>query len=149
MKEVIPEKIHHQDTKMERKTPRKDMGEKEERLAAQIVDAAIKVHRELGPGLLESVYEACLAHELVKRGIHVITQVAFPVIYEGLTHAKGLRVNLLVEDPIIVEIKAVETILPVHEAQLLTDLKLSRKRLGFLLNFNAPLMKNGIQRRVL
>ena len=139
------EKDHHQDTK----TPRKDLSKDEERVAALIVDAAIKVHRTLGPGLLESVYEACLAHELRQRGLTVETQVPVPIRYEGLTLDGGLRLDMLVDGIAIIEVKAVEKSLPVHDAQLLTYLKLSGRRLGFLLNFNAPVMKNGISRFVL
>lgn len=138
------EKLNHQDTK----TPRKDLGVEEERLASVIVDAAIKVHSALGPGLLESVYEACLMHELRLRGHRVEAQVVLPIHYEGMTVESGLRLDLRVDGLAIVELKAVEKLLPVHEAQLLTYLKLARLRLGFLLNFNVPLMRDGIQRRV-
>jgi GxxExxY protein len=136
---------HHQDTK----APRKDLSQEEERVAAFIVDAAIKVHRALGPGLLENVYEACLTHELRQRGLSVETQVAVPIRYEGLILDGGLRLDLLVNGIAIIELKAVEKLLPVHEAQLLTYLKLSNRRLGFLLNFNVPVMKSGISRFVL
>ncbi len=137
--------IHHQDTK----TPRKDLPAELEVLATTIVDAAIKVHARLGPGLLESVYEACLAHELKNRGLKVATQVWLPVLYEGLQLDAGLRIDLLVEDQVVIELKAVEAVLPVHHAQLLTYLKLSGHRLGFLMNFNAALLKDGLHRRVL
>lgn len=136
---------HHQGTK----TPREDLSPAEERVAASIVDSAVKVHRALGPGLLESVYGACLAHELRQRGLGVETQVPVPIRYEGLVLEGGLRLDLLVEDLAIIELKAVEKLLPVHEAQLLTYLKLAQRRLGFLLNFNVPLMKSGISRFVL
>lgn len=139
------EKDHHQDAK----APRKDLSQDEERVATLIVDAAIKVHRALGPGLLESVYEACLAHELRQRGLSVETQVPIPIHYEGMTLDGGLRLDLLVGGVAIVELKALEKVLPVHDAQLLTYLKLSNRRLGFLLNFNVPVMKNGIFRFVL
>ncbi len=143
------EAVDHQDTKAPSKAPRKALTDREEEIASVVVDAAVKVHKVLGPGLLESIYESCLAHELRMRGLRVSTQVTFPVVYESFSIEKGLRVDLLVEDLVILEIKAVEHILHVHEAQLLTYLKLSHKRLGFLLNFNAPLMKDGIHRRVL
>lgn len=136
---------HHQDAK----TPRKDLSEKEEELATLIVDAAIKVHRALGPGLLESVYEACLTYELQQRGLQVETQVPVAIRYEGLSLDGGLRLDILVEGIAIIELKALERLAPVHDAQILTYLKLSGRRLGFLLNFNVPLMKQGISRFVL
>ncbi|MBX9633353.1 MAG: GxxExxY protein [Magnetospirillum sp.] len=118
-------------------------------LGGVIVDSALKVHKELGPGLLESVYEHCLAHELSKRGIHVKRQAAVPIQYDGESLDAGLRLDLLVNDMIVVEIKAVEKVIPVHAAQLLTYLKLSGKRMGFLINFNVRLLKEGIRRYVL
>ena len=117
-----------------------------DRIAKEVVDAAFKVHSNLGPGLLESAYEACLAHELTKRGYRVERQKAQPVIYEGLEIEVGYRLDLLVEDLIIIELKAVEQLAPIHQAQLLTYLKLSSKQLGFLVNFNVPLIKDGIRR---
>ena len=117
-----------------------------DRIAKELVDAAFKVHSNLGPGLLESAYEACLAHELTKRGYRVERQKAQPVIYEGLEIEVGYRLDLLVEDLIIIELKAVEQLAPIHQAQLLTYLKLSSKQLGFLVNFNVPLIKDGIRR---
>ena len=138
------EKMNHQDTK----TPRKDLGANEERIATAIVDAAIKVHSVLGPGLLESVYEACMVYELRSRGHQIETQVVLPIHYEEMKVESGLRLALRVDGLAIVELKAVEKVLPVHEAQLLTYLKLAGLRLGLLLNFNVPLMKDGIQRRV-
>ncbi len=117
-----------------------------DRIAREVVDAAFKVHSSLGPGLLESAYEACFAHELTKRGYRVERQKAQPVIYEGLEIEVGYRLDLLVEDLIIIELKAVEQLAPIHQAQLLTYLKLSSKQLGFLMNFNVPLIKNGIRR---
>jgi GxxExxY protein len=120
-----------------------------ERLAKEIVDSAFKVHKELGPGLLESVYEACLAHELRKRGLRVDTQLELPVRYETVRLDVGFRLDLLVENEIIVELKAVETMNPLFEAQLLTYLKLTGKRLGLLINFNVPLIKKGIKRLIL
>lgn len=115
-------------------------------VAKEIVDSALKVHRELGPGLLESVYEVCLARELTKRGLNVRRQVNFPITYDGEKLDAGLRLDLLVEDQVIVEIKATEAHRPLFEAQLLTYLKLSKKRLGLLINFNVPLIKDGIRR---
>lgn len=115
-------------------------------ISGQVIGAAIAVHRELGPGLLESAYEACLVHELRQRRIHVEQQVPQPVFYKGLQLECGYRLDLLVEDRVIVELKAVEAILPIHEAQLLTYLKLRKLRLGLLINFNVPILKNGIKR---
>ena len=111
-----------------------------------IVDAAYKVHKTLGPGLLESVYEAALAWELGKRGLSVTRQQAIPVIYEQVHIHTGFFADLIVDDQMIVEIKAVEVIAPVHRCQLLTYLKLADKRLGLLLNFNVALIKDGIIR---
>ncbi|MEI6178725.1 MAG: GxxExxY protein [Verrucomicrobiota bacterium] len=115
-------------------------------IASEIVDAAFKIHKELGPGLLESAYEACLEHELKKRGFNVQRQMAQPVYYDGIVIDVGYRIDLLVGDAIIIELKAVEQLAPIHHAQLLTYLKLSGKSLGFLINFNVSLIKNGIRR---
>ncbi len=104
------------------------------------------MHRALGPGLLESAYEHCLAHELHARGLSVARQVLLPIVYEGATLDAGYRLDLFVEEKVIVEIKAVETLLPLAEAQVLTYLRLSRCRLGFLMNFNVQLFKNGVRR---
>jgi GxxExxY protein len=119
-----------------------------EAVAQQIVDAAIKVHRALGPGLLESAYQACLAHELRARGLQVDCEVLLPVVYDGLQIDAGYRIDMLVQECVIVENKAVEKLLPIHQAQLLTYLKLRDCRLGFLLNWNVSLMKQGIRRVV-
>ena len=116
--------------------------------AKAVVDAAFKVHAALGPGLLESVYEACLVHELKQRGLSLRTQAALPVVYEGVTLDAGLRLDILVSDAMIVELKAVEKMTPLHEAQLLTYLKLTGLRLGLLINFNTILIKDGIKRIV-
>lgn len=118
-------------------------------VARQIVDAALKVHRALGPGLLESVYEHCLAHELALRGIGFTRQRTLPIIYEGERLDAGLRLDLIVDERVIVEVKAVEALAPIHEAQLLTYLRLSGIRLGLLINFNSALLKNGIRRMAL
>jgi len=114
--------------------------------SAQIVDAAIKVHTVLGPGLLESAYEGCLLFELHKRGLVAVNQVELPVKYESATIDVGYRIDVLVEDSIILELKSVETVLSIHQAQLLSYLKLSDKRLGLLLNFNVERMRDGITR---
>jgi GxxExxY protein len=113
-----------------------------------VITAAMKVHSLLGAGLLESAYEACLAHELRKQGLKVQTQVALPVVYDGVRLDIGYRVDVLVEDCIIVERKAVEKILAVHEAQLLSHLKVSGIHLGLLINFKVPHLKDGIKRLV-
>jgi GxxExxY protein len=120
-----------------------------DQLARQTVDAAFAVHSTLGPGLLESVYEACLVHELRQRGLAVETQVPIPVVYKQIRLDAGLRLDMLVEKQLIVELKAVLTMHPVFEAQLLSYLKLSHRRLGLLINFNVPLIKDGIKRVVL
>lgn len=120
-----------------------------DRIAKQVVDSAFKVHKQLGPGLLESVYETCLTYELKSRGLIVQTQVAVPIVYEGLKLDGGLKLDLLVEDSLIVELKAVEVMIPVFEAQLLSYLRLTNKRLGLLINFNVPVIKDGIKRIIL
>lgn len=119
-----------------------------ESIATAIVDAAIKVHRTLGPGLLESAYQQCLAYELRKRGLRVECEVILPIIYEGVRIDAGYRIDMIIEDSIIIENKLVDQLAPIHEAQLLTYLKLHDCHLGFLLNWNVPLMKYGIKRMV-
>ncbi len=119
-----------------------------ERIAKHIVNAAFEVHKELGPGLLESVYEVCLVEELRNRGLFVESQVKIPVIFKGKTLGKEFIVDLLVENCVIIELKAVENLLPVHEVQLVTYLKLADKKLGFLINFNVSLIKIGIHRKI-
>ena len=115
--------------------------------SGQIVNAAMNVHRELGPGLLESVYQACLVMELEKQGVKVQSEVAHPVMYCGReVSASGFRMDLLVEDTIIVELKSVMSVQSVHNKQLLTYLRLANKPLGLLINFNESLLKNGITR---
>jgi GxxExxY protein len=114
-----------------------------------IIGAAIEVHRALGPGLLESAYEECLCRELSLRGIPFERQRPLPVEYKGLRLDCGYRLDLLVADTVVVEIKAVESLLPIHEAQLLTYLKLGGWKVGLLINFNVPVLKRGIRRRVL
>jgi GxxExxY protein len=138
--------FHHQDTK---DTKMVEAPNHLDSLGKKIVDSAFQVHRTLGPGLLESVYEHCIAHEIAKRGIAVKRQVSLPVVYDGETIDAALKLDVLVEDAIILEIKAVERVLPVHRAQLLTYLKLADKRLGFLINFNVPLIRDGISRLAL
>ena len=113
-----------------------------------VIGAAIKVHSAVGPGLLESAYESCLAYELDKRGVRTRKQVIVPLRYEGLTVDNGYRIDLLVEDRVVVELKAVAAILPVHRGQLLSYLRLGGFKLGFLLNFHVPQMRDGIVRMV-
>ena len=120
----------------------------ENEIAKIVVDAAIKVHRALGPGLLESVYEIVLAHELAKRGLKVERQVPIPIEYDGLKFQEGFRADIVVEEKIIVELKSVENIQPVHKKQLLTYLRLADMRLGLLVNFGSALLKDGISRVV-
>ena len=114
-------------------------------ISGQIVDAALKVHTRLGPGLLESVYERILAHELEQRGLAVERQIPVPIVYDGLRFEEGFRADLIVEKAVVVELKSVETLAPVHGKQLLTYLKLFDYRLGLLINFGAPLLKDGIK----
>lgn len=116
--------------------------------ASQIVDSAIQVHRALGPGLLESAYQQCLAFELHKRGLQVDCETILPVVYETTRIDTGYRIDMLVENCVIVENKAVDQILPIHEAQLLTYMRLGDYRLGFLINWNVMRIKNGIKRFV-
>ena len=117
-------------------------------ISGAVIDAAMKVHTALGPGLLESAYEGCLAHELGKRGHRVGKQVTLPVNYDGVTIDVGYRIDLLVDDGVIVELKAVDRLAPIHEAQLLTYLKLSGKKVGLLINFNVLHLRDGIKRMV-
>jgi GxxExxY protein len=117
-------------------------------ISGEIIGAALRVHRALGPGLLESAYEACLAYELVNRGLQVERQVAMPLVYEGVELDVGYRIDLVVQSSVLVEVKAVQALASVHEAQLLSYLKLSNKRLGLLINFHVPLLKHGIRRLV-
>ena len=138
MKLLTTESQRHRENE-EQKDPR----------TSPIIGAAIEVHRVLGPGLLESAYEECLCHELYLRGLSFERQVALPVSFKGLQLDCGYKIDLVVEREIVVELKAVEKILPVHEAQLLTYLKLSGKHVGLLINFNVPLLTRGIIRRIL
>jgi GxxExxY protein len=121
----------------------------DESLTKEIIGAAIEVHRELGPGLLESAYEECICYELSARGISFRRQVALPVSFKAVRLDCGYRLDLLVEESVIVELKCVEELNDLHKAQLLTYLKLSQLKVGLLLNFNVPLMKDGIVRMVL
>ena len=117
-------------------------------LSKEILDASIVVHREMGPGLLESVYEVCLIEELRLRNINAVSQIELPLIYKNKKLNKNFRIDILVESEIIIELKTVDKILPVHEAQIISYLKLADKRLGFLINFNVSLLKQGFNRFV-
>ncbi len=117
-------------------------------LGGEILDASIHVHKEMGPGLLESVYHQCLMHELSSRGIVCKSEVFLPLHYKGKKLNKTFKIDLLVEEEIIIELKAVDALLPVHEAQIISYLKLAQKKLGYLINFNTPLLKNGFKRFV-
>jgi GxxExxY protein len=125
------------------------ISQEEEIIGKGVVDAAFIIHRELGPGLLEKVYEVCFCHELTKKGFSIKRQVDIPIIYDGIIFEEGLRLDVLINDLVICELKALENVNPVWEAQLLSHLKLTNKRLGYLINFNVPLIKNGIKRMVI
>lgn len=120
--------------------------ERIEEIAKIIVHSAFKVHKQLGPGLLEKVYEACLAYEIEKAGLNVKRQVNIPIVYDGVVLKENLRLDLIVEDQVIVEVKSVEIVNSVWSAQIISHLKLTNNELGFLINFNVPLIKNGIKR---
>jgi GxxExxY protein len=117
-------------------------------ISSEIIGSAIEVHKNLGPGLLESTYEQCLAHELYSKSICFELQKALPVKYKGIRLECGYRIDILVENQVIVELKAVECLLPIHEAQLLTYMKLSNIKIGLLINFNELRLKNGLKRFV-
>ena len=117
-------------------------------LTETVIGAAIEVHRVMGPGLLESVYERCLSHELTLRGIEHVRQQPLPVVYKGMPLDADLRLDIVIPDRLLLELKSVESLQPIHEAQLLTYLKLSGIRLGLLINFNVLLLKDGIKRRI-
>ena len=124
-------------------------GEPRDPRSSPIIGAAIEVHRHLGPGLLESAYEECLCHELKLRGLDFKRQIDLPLMYKGLSLDCGYRIDLVVQDEVILELKSVEKLLAVHQAQLLTYMRLARKKVGLLINFNSPLLTQGIIRRVL
>lgn len=127
----------------------KPLSDKEEFIGKEIVDAAYKVHQAFGPGVLESIYETCFCYELNKKGFDIRRQVQVPINYDGIQFDEGLRLDVMVEDLVICELKGVVDMKPVFDAQLLSYLKLTRKRLGFLINFNVPVIKNGIKRMIL
>ena len=134
--------IHHGGTETRRKLVLEDLTE-------QIIGAAIEVHKELGPGLLESAYEECLCYELQLRGISFRQQVPLPVQYKGRKIGHGYTLDVIVEDAVILELKCVERVLPIHEAQLLTYLKMTGKKVGFVINFNVAVLARGLVRKVL
>jgi GxxExxY protein len=117
-------------------------------ITEKIIGAAIEVHRLLGPGLLESAYEECLCYELSQAGLHFQRQLSLPILYKGLKLATTLRMDVLVEDSVVVELKTADDLLPIHKCQLLTYLKTTHKPVGLLINFNVPVLKNGIKRMV-
>ena len=125
------------------------VSEEEDRIGKEVVNTAFYIHKELGPGLLEKVYEVCFCHVLTQKGFNVKRQLDIPIVFEGLVFNEGLRLDVMVNDLVICELKALENVNPVWEAQLLSHLKLTGKRLGYLINFNVPLIKNGIKRMVL
>ena len=120
--------------------------DEEEWLCQQIKDAAFTVHKELGPGLLEQIYEVCFCHELTKRNINILRQVKLPIKYDGIVFDEGLRLDVLVDDKIICELKAVDIVNPIWQAQILSHLKLTGLHVGFIINFNTALVKDGIRR---
>lgn len=122
------------------------LSEREEWLAKEIVDCAFKVHKQLGPGLLEKIYEACFCHELSKKDIPYKRQIDIPVFYDGLYFDEGLRLDVLVDDLVICEFEAVETVNSIWQAQIISHLRMTQKRLGFIINFNVVLIKDGIRR---
>jgi GxxExxY protein len=126
-----------------------EISEEEERIGKAIVNTAYIIHKELGPGLLEKVYEVCFCHVLEKQGFNVKRQLDIPIVFDGIQFEEGLRLDVLVNDLVICELKALENVNPVWEAQILSHLKLTNKRLGYLINFNVPLIKQGIKRMVI
>jgi GxxExxY protein len=141
--------IYHKDSKTQSDYNYSPLSDFEEELAGKIVNAAYNVHSKLGPGLIERIYETCFCYELSKSGLKFKRQVSLPINYDSITLESGLKLDVLVEDKIICELKAVESMLPVFDAQLLTYMKLAKKRPGFLINFNVPLIKNGMKRKII
>ena len=141
--------MNHRGTETQRRQEKKEENmDERDPLTAEVIGAAIEVHRELGPGLLESVYEVCLCRELALKGIAYQRQAPLPIVYKGERLDADLRIDILLPGKLILELKAVEKILPVHEAQLMTYLRLTGIHVGLLLNFNVPVLKNGIKRLV-
>ncbi|MCH8165878.1 MAG: GxxExxY protein [Planctomycetes bacterium] len=144
--------VHHrdtEDTETTRSLLHDDRQFLHKELTEKIIGAAIEVHRALGPGLLESAYEVCLADELTRSQVRFARQIELPIEYKGRHMDAGYRLDFLIEDEVIVELKCVERIIPIHEAQLLTYLRLAQKRVGLLINFNVPRLRDGIVRRIL
>lgn len=142
----VTKALRHKERDMKEFRP---LTEKEEKVGKAIVDSAYIVHKNLGPGLLEKVYEVCFAHELIKRGLYVQRQIDIPISYDGIVFDEGLRLDVLVENSAICELKAVDQVNPVWQAQVLSHLKLTNIRLGYLINFNVPIIKQGIKRFIL
>ena len=132
----------------EKSKPRAMTREKLNEISGKIIECAINTHKEQGPGMLEGAYEVCLMHELLRAGFKTESQVTLPIVYQGIRLDAGYRIDLLVEDSVIIELKAIEKLLPVHEAQLLSYLRMSDLRLGLLVNFNVRLLRDGIRRVV-
>lgn len=139
--------MEHRDTETQRMIKGDELNRLNQ-LSKDFIAAAIEVHRELGPGLLESVYEDCLCEELTIRGIRFQSQVEIPLVYKGRNTGKTFRIDMLIEDTLIVELKAVEELRSVHEVQLLTYMKLAQKPIGLLINFNVPILRDGIKRKI-
>jgi len=140
--------LNHENTKIHKKEV-EPLPVQLEAIGKKIVDSEYTVHKNLRPGLLEKVYEVCFCHELAKRDLNLLRQIDIPIVYDGITFREGLRLDVLVEDAIICEIKAVDLINPIWEAQVLSHLKLTNKRLGYLINFNVVNIGTGIKRFVL
>ena len=141
--------MNHRDTETQSGTQRIPIPDAVNEISGVVVDAAFQVHQTLGPGLLESVYEQCLQYELNNHGLEIKQQVQVPLVYKDLQFDHGFRIDLLVNDAVVVEVKAVNVVLPVHLAQLLTYLKITEHRVGLLINFNQTKIKNGIHRLAL
>jgi GxxExxY protein len=141
--------LNHKDTGAQRNTMFTPLSQREMFLGKQVCEIAFELHKSIGPGLLESVYERLFCHHLIKRGISFQRQMKVELIYDGIVIDDGLRIDLLIENKIIIELKAQEVYHPVWEAQLLSYLKLTGLRLGYLINFHVPLMKNGLKRMIL
>jgi len=141
--------MNHRDTETQSGTQRIPIPDAVNEISGIIVDAAFQVHQTLGPGLLESVYEQCLQYELNNHGLEIKQQVQVPLVYKDLQFDHGFRIDLLVNDAVVVEVKAVDVVLPVHLAQILTYLKVTEHRVGLLINFNQTKIKNGIHRLAL
>ena len=141
--------FHHEDTKARRVIYRGSLPDRFEDVGREIVDSAFRVHTALGPGLLESVYATCMDHDLRRKGLVVEKQVPIPIVFDTLRIESGLRLDLMIEKIIVVEVKSVERMIPVYQAQLLSYLKLANLRLGFLINFNVPQIREGVRRYAL